>query len=103
MLNCLHYLIFDNNKKVDMIFPIQKNLHGSYVNAREKVSNMLRKFLHSGKSVMNNSFQILLCGDGTMISKTGFNVVNFSFNILNRKDYSHNGQFTLVKLILYKI
>ena len=51
------------------------------------------------KNVENNTFNLLLCGDSLQITKTHLNLLNVCFTLINDGDLSHNGFYTLGKLL----
>ena len=53
-----------------------------------------------GKSnqVKDNTFNILLSGDGVSLTKTQINILNFTFSLLNDGDLSLRGFYILGKI-----
>jgi len=45
--------------------------------------------------VVNNTFRIMICGDGVQITKTHLSLLNICFSLLNDGDLSHKGLYTL--------
>ena len=50
------------------------------------------------KNIANDTFEIMLSGDGLQITRTKTNTVNLTFNVINAKDTSTSGLYTLSNL-----
>ena len=92
--------LIKTKKKLNQFYKIYQNEFGSFCDAKEKISFILTKIYKKlDKNIENSKFMIEYCGDGTILTKTKINIINFTFNVLNAKNRSHNGQFTLGKFI----
>lgn len=75
--------------RMNRMFPISNNMFGSYVNSIKKLVFALnRAYLKLDKQIKDDTFCIEYCGDGTMLTKTHMNVLNFASNIMNLNDHS---------------
>jgi hypothetical protein len=94
---CLTY-----KNKVDNFWPIKGNSRGSFIaDPSAKISYICSKYIkqqdmpYQAKNINNNTFNILLCGDGFQLTKTNISIFNFAFCLLNDGDQSHNGFYSL--------
>lgn len=89
-------------QRVNKIWLIGDNDMGSYVKEPvEKIKFVCSKYLEKlGKSnqVKDNTFNILLSGDGVSLTKTQINILNFTFSLLNDGDLSLRGFYILGKI-----
>ena len=94
------YKIKEFKKRLNKFFELKKNEYGSYVNAREKIEFVLKKvYKKLNKQIDNDTFSIKFSGDGTNITRTSVQLLNFTFTVLNDKDKckTSNGNYILGK------
>ena len=81
--------------------PSDSNKMGAFIGEPIlKIKFVCQKYLEKLKppeTVENNTFKIMICGDGLQITKTHLNMLNFCFTLLNDGDLSHKGFYTLGK------
>lgn len=86
-------------KKLNQFFKIEQNILGCYVDAFDKIKFTLKKvyerLLNDNKTIENNTFKIHLSGDGCRITRTRFNIINFTFKVLNDSIQNTTGLYTL--------
>jgi hypothetical protein len=89
-------------KKVDSFWSIKTNTRGSFIaEPGDKISYICSKYIeqqdpaYCAKNIVNNTFNILICGDSFQLTKTHTNVLNITFCLLNDGDLSHNGFYIL--------
>jgi hypothetical protein len=83
-------------KKMNQFFKVHKNQYGAYVSPKDKIEFVLNKIYQNlKKTIVNDTFFLEFCGDGTLLTKTRLNILNFTFNVLNVKDLSFRGHYTL--------
>lgn len=77
---------------------------GSYIkDPTSKIKFVCEKYLEKlGKlippeKVKDNTFKILLCGDGVNLTRTHLNILNFTFSLVNDEDLRLGGYYTLGK------
>ena len=74
-------------KRLNQFFELQSNDYGNFVNARQKIDYVLKKIYKRDPSlVKNNTFMLKFSGDGTNITKTSVQLLNFTFTVLNEKE-----------------
>ena len=98
-------------KKLNIVWPIRslsddlnenETYQGAFIDEPiTKIKFVCQTFLEKlnaedkKKKIENNTFNLLLCGDGLQITKTHLNLLNFCFTLINDGDLSHNGFYTL--------
>jgi len=96
-----YYSVSIMEKSLDSFFNIDKNSKGYFVNPAEKIKFVCEKFLKKkkDKKVDNNTFLIKLSGDGTKITKSSVDLLNFTFTIINdeKKATTSKGNYSLGK------
>ena len=81
------YKVNSFKKRMNQFFELHKNEFGCYVNAKEKVEFVLGKVHEKlGGHVENDTFSVKFSGDGTNITKTSVQLLNFTFTVLNDSD-----------------
>ena len=88
-LNCMPslYNLTRFKKRLNQFFELQSNDYGNFVNARQKIDYVLKKIYKRDPSlVKNNTFMLKFSGDGTNITKTSVQLLNFTFTVLNEKE-----------------
>jgi hypothetical protein len=79
--------------------PSDSNKMGAFIaEPVEKIKFVCQKYLEKMKPpviIEDNTFKIMICGDGLQITKTHLNLLNFCFTLLNKGDLSHKGFYTL--------
>ena len=82
--------------RMNRVFPVSRNLYGSYVNSLRKIEFVLNRVYDQLKGkIRDDTFQIQYCGDGTMVSQTHVNLLTFSFNAMNISNLSCYNQNVL--------
>lgn len=75
--------------KIHTAFPVMRNRHGFFLNPEEKIKFVLKKTLEKMQEdkliIENNTFIIKFCADGTNITKSRLQIINFAFTIINDK------------------
>ena len=83
-------------KVMNNFYKIAWNTMGRYVEPNEKLQFVLTKIYHKlNKNIVDDTFEILLCGDGLQLTRTLTITVTFTFNVINAKDTSPTGLYTL--------
>ena len=86
-------------KKMNQFFIIKSNRIGCFVDCKEKIEYTLKKiyenFTTEKKRALQNTFKIHLSGDGCNITKTKFNIINFTFKVLSENVQNTSGLYTL--------
>jgi hypothetical protein len=92
----------ENPDPEDIYNPSESNRMGaSIAEPLEKIKFVCSKYLNKLTSqtpkgvVVNDTFKIMICGDGIQITKTHLNLLNICFTLLNDGDLSHKGLYTL--------
>lgn len=90
-------------KKLNQFYKIEKNSLGCYIDAYEKLKFTIKKIyqqiIQKGRYIENNTFRIHLSGDGCGITRTKFNIISFTFKVLNYGVESTDGIFKLGKFL----
>lgn len=85
--------------KIDNFWMIETNDKGSFIaEPLSKIKYVCSKYIDNlvePKTVKNNTFNILISGDGFMLTKTQTSALNCTFSLLNDGDLSHNGFYIL--------
>ena len=94
-------------KSLDSFFQIEKNNKGwFYANPIDKIKFVCEKYLRqsNNKNIENNTFLIKISGDGTAITKSSVDLLNFTFTVINdeAKAKISKGNFSLGKLNIFK-
>ena len=91
-------------KRVNKFWNISGNEMGSYIkDPASKIKFVCEKYLEKlskltpPEKVKDNTFKILLCGDGVNLTRTHLNILNFTFSLVNDEDLSLGGYYTLGK------
>ena len=92
----------ENPDADDIYNPSESNRMGaSIAEPLEKIKFVCSKYLEKLASqtppemVVNNTFRLMICGDGVQITKTHLSLLNICFTLLNDGDLSHKGLYTL--------
>ena len=92
----------ENPDADDIYNPSESNRMGaSIAEPLEKIKFICSKYLEKLASqtppemVVNNTFRLMICGDGVQITKTHLSLLNICFTLLNDGDLSHKGLYTL--------
>jgi len=92
----------ENPDPEDIYNPSESNRMGaSIAEPLEKIKFVCSKYLKKltlqtpQGTVVNDTFKIMICGDGVQITKTHLNLLNICFSLLNDGDLSHKGLYTL--------
>ena len=100
----------ENPDADDIYNPSESNRMGtSIAELLEKIRFICRKCVQKLASqtpqemVVNNTFRIMICGDGVQITKTHLSLLNICFSLLNDGDLSYKGLYTLGKKLFNKI
>ena len=101
-LNCKMFSAHKLNvfkKKMNQFFTIKSNRLGCFVDCKEKIVFTLKKiyenFSIEKRAALQNTFKLHLSGDGCNITKTKFNIINFTFKVLNENLQNTSGLYTL--------
>ena len=82
--------LYGNNKlrrQMEKFYTILPNSLGFYVKPREKVNYVLNKIYEKlNRNVVNDTFDLLISGDGLQLTRTHTNTVSFTFKVLNERD-----------------
>ena len=74
-------------KKIDEKFRLFNNAFGYYFDVESKIKFVLKKTLQNLRAknliVKDNSFILKFCGDGTNITKSRLQIINFAFTVIN--------------------
>ena len=85
--------------QMSKFYTILPNALGFYVKPKEKVNFVLTKIFEKlGRMIANDTFDLLISGDGLQLTRTHTNTVNFTFKVLNEKDPS--AIYTLGKFLI---
>ena len=86
-------------QKADKFFKIKNNDNGVFNKPKHKIRYMCKKFIENNGEIHNDTFIIKLAGDGTSVTKSGVNLLNFAFTIINDtvNAKSVNGNYILGK------
>jgi len=85
-------------KRINNFYKTNMNTMGCYVEPKEKLQFVLTKVYHKlNKNIVNDTFEIMLSGDGLQLTRTKTNTITFTFNVINAKDTSTSGLYTLGK------
>ena len=86
-------------KKMDQFFTVLQNSMGYYVEPIEKITYVLTEVYNKlDKNIKENTFDLLISGDGMQLTRTLTNTVNFTLKVLNEKDLNQPlGIYTLGK------
>jgi len=69
--------------ELNNFFKIRKNNYGFFVNPIEKINLVCSSFLKKNPNFNKTVFEIKLSADGTRISSTKIQVLNFTFNLID--------------------
>lgn len=73
--------------RLNEFFDIEKNEYGNYVNVMQKIEYVLKKVYKKDPNlVKNDTFYLKFSGDGTNLTKSSVQLLNFTFTILNDKE-----------------
>lgn len=76
-------------KQMNSFFTILPNALGFYVKPKQKINFVLGKiYAKLNGNILNDTFDLLISGDGLQLTRTHTNTVNFTFKVLNEKDAS---------------
>ena len=78
-----YYLVKKMQKKLDRKNKIVTNQYGVYNKPLEKIQFVCGKYLQKYNAVKDDIFIIKLSGDGTTITKSNVNLLNFTFTLIN--------------------
>lgn len=95
-------------KILNRFWLIDNNNMGSYIKEPiSKIKFVCKKYLEKISKlsppgqVKENTFKILISGDGVNITKTNLKIINFTFSLINDANLSRRGFYTLGKFFLF--
>jgi hypothetical protein len=80
------YRIRAHRSRLNSFFDLKQNDFGHYVDARQKIEYVLKKiYKKETTQIKDDTFFLKFSGDGTNITKTSVQLLNFTFTVLNDK------------------
>lgn len=74
-------------KRLNQFFDLKKNEYGNFVDCKQKIEYVLKKiFTKHSNVVKNDTFSLKFSGDGTNITKSSVQLLNFTFTVLNDQE-----------------
>lgn len=74
-------------EKIDSQINLSNNAYGYYLDSATKIKKVLTKTLEKMRTnnveMKDNTFILKFCGDGTNITKSNLQIVNFAFTVIN--------------------
>ncbi len=81
------YRIRAHRSRLNSFFDLRQNDFGHYVDARQKIEYVLKKiYKKDSTQIKGDTFFLKFSGDGTNITKTSVQLLNFTFTVLNDKE-----------------
>jgi hypothetical protein len=93
------YSVIKMKKKLDDFFKLKNNDYGYYCVVTQKIKLVCQQFLLENVEVINDTFIIKLSCDGTTITKSHLQILNFAFTVINdvKKAKTASGNYILGK------
>lgn len=86
-------------KRVDdnIPFEIKRSSFGFYCSPLDKIKLVCEEYIKKGNTVIDNTFIIKICCDGTVITKANVHLLNFTFTVINdeKKCKTASGHYIL--------
>jgi len=96
-------------EKIHKLFKVEKNNKGFYCDPRAKIEHVLKKtyekMKRDGQEIKDNTFILKFAGDGTNITRSKMQIMNFAFTVINdtKTAMSVNGNYSLGKNLILSI